>query len=266
VDLREYLVAMAYETIQYSVSDHVAEITFDQPEKRNALSQALITDTTDALDRAADDDDVRVLFLTGEDPAFCAGGDLEEFQEMREQSPVNLLNEASSELLKRLAVYEMPIVAGVNGDAVGGGTGIVAACHLAYAAPDVNLGTVDIRIGMFPFGILPILRDRIGNGRALELALTGDLIAAKRAADIGLITDVVEDPVEKGRETARRIASFSPLSLGVGLRSFYETEGMPISKAIDAMSAYRVPIYKSRDLEEGASAFLEDREPDWTGR
>lgn len=256
---------MAYKTIRYSVNDHIAEITFDQPEKRNALSQALIEDTTDAFDRAANNDDVRVVFLTGEGPAFCAGGDLEEFQEMREQSSVELLDETSSELLKQLAEYEKPIVAGVNGDAVGGGTGIVAACHLAYADIDANLGTVEIRIGMFPFGILPIIRDQIGNGRALELALTGDLISAEQAAEMGLITDVVEDPIERARETARRIASFSPLTLGLGLRSFHETAGMPTSKAIDAMSAYRVPIYKSRDLGEGASAFLEDREPNWKG-
>lgn len=256
---------MTYDTIQYTVSDHVAEITFDQPDSRNALSEALIEDTTDALDRAAVDDDVRVVLLTGEDPAFCAGGDLEEFREMREQSPVTLLNEASSKLLKRLVEYELPVVAGVNGDAVGGGTGIVAACPVAYAGPDARLGTVEIRIGMFPFGIFPILRDRIGTGRALELALTGDLIPAERAAEIGLITEIVNDPVEKARETARQISSFSPLALQLGLRSVHETETMPTSEAIDAMSAYRVPVYKSRDLEEGASAFLEDREPTWKG-
>lgn len=256
---------MAYDTIQYTVSDNVAEITFDQPEKRNALSQALIADAIDAFDRAAADDDVRAVFLTGEDPAFCSGGDLEEFQEMREQSPVELLREASTDLLKRLAEYEKPIVAGVNGDAVGGGTGLVAASHLAYADPDASFGTVEIRIGMFPFAILPLLRDRVGDGRALELALTGELISAERAAEIGLVTEVADDPVERGREVARRVASFSPLTLEVGMRSFHETEGMNTSKAIDAMSAYRAPIYKSRDLEEGASAFLADREPVWEG-
>jgi methylglutaconyl-CoA hydratase len=256
---------MSYGTIQYTVSDNVAEITFDQPEKRNAMSQALIADTIDALDRAADDDEVRVVFLTGRDPAFCSGGDLEEFQEMREQSPVELLEEASTDLLKRLSEYEKPLVAGVNGDAVGGGTGLVAACHLAYADPEASFGTVEIRIGMFPFAILPLLRKRIGDGRALELALTGELISSERAADIGLVTEVVDDPVERSREVARRIASFSPLTLRVGMRAFHETGDMITSRAIDAMSAYRAPIYKSRDLEEGSSAFLEDREPEWKG-
>lgn len=256
---------MAYDTIRYTVSENVAEVTFDQPDKRNALSQALIADTIDALDRAADDDEVRAVLLTGEDPAFCSGGDLEEFQEMREQSPVELLEEASTDLLKRLSEYRKPIVAGVNGDAVGGGTGIVAGCHLSYADPDASFGTVEIRIGMFPFAILPLLRDRLGDGRALELALTGELISAERAAEIGLVTGVTEDPTERAREVARQVASFSPLTLRVGMRSFRETEDMNTTKAIDAMSAYRAPIYKSRDLEEGATAFLEDREPEWEG-
>lgn len=257
---------MAYDTIQYSVVDNVAEITFDQPEKRNPLSGALIADTTDAFDRAADDDEVRAVLLTGSGPAFCAGGDLDEFLEMREeQSPAELLDEVSSKLLKQLAEFRKPIITGVNGDAVGGGTGIVSACHLSYVAPDAQLGTVEIRIGMFPFAILPLLRNRIGNGRALELALTGEKISADRAAEIGLVTAVADDPVERAREVAQQVASFSPLTLQVGLRSFYETENMPTTKAIDAMSAYRVPIYKSRDLEEGTSAFLEGREPEWKG-
>ena len=258
---------MVYDTLNYTVDEHVAEIVFDQPESRNALSQALIADAIDAFDRAATDDEVRAVLLTGSGDTFCAGGDLEEFREMREaSSSVELLDEASSELLKQLVEFEKPVIGAVNGDAVGGGTGIVAACHVAYAAPDARLGTVELKIGMFPFAIFPILRDRIGDGRALELALTGGLIPADRAADIGLVTAVANDPLEEARETARRTASFSPLALGVGLRAVRETEGMPTVRAIDAMSAYRAPIYKSRDLREGAEAFLEDREPEWEGR
>lgn len=256
---------MAYDTLTYQVTDHVATITLDRPAERNAMNDALMTDLLDAVRRAGSDDEARTVFLTGNGESFCAGGDLDEFQDLPEKRPVELMAETSRDLFKELVSFEKPIVGGLNGDAVAGGCGLAAACHLAYAPPDAKLGTVELRIGMFPFVILPVIRDRIGDGAALELALTGDLITADRARELGLVTDVVEDPVERGREVARQIASFSPLPLGLGLHAFTQTGDMPTEAAIDAMSAYRSAIYKSHDLREGASAFLEEREPEWKG-
>ena len=256
---------MVSNTIRYNVTDNVAEITLDRPEERNALNEALLTELTAALKEAGDDDAVRTVFLTGAGESFCSGGDLDEFQDLPEKRPVELMDEASRDLFKVLADYEKPIIGGINGDAVGGGCGLAAACHLGYVPPDAQFGTVELRVGMFPFVILPIIRERIGDGRALELSLTGDLIGADRAAEIGLVTDVVDNPVERGREVAHDIAEFSPLPLGLGLHAFHVTSDMPTEAAIDAMSAYRSAIYKSHDLKEGASAFLEGRDPEWRG-
>jgi methylglutaconyl-CoA hydratase len=256
---------MSFDAIRYDVTDNVAEITLDRPDERNAMNETLTTELTAAFEEAEADDDVRTVFLTGAGESFCSGGDLDEFQELRERRPAELMAEASRDLFKTLARYEKPIVGGVNGDAVGGGCGLAAACHLAYARSDARLGTVELRVGMFPFVILPVLRDRIGDGRALELSLTGDLVSADRASEIGLVTDTVENPVERGRAVAHDVASFSPLPLGLGLHAFYETSDMPTEAAIDAMSAYRSAVYKSRDLNEGASAFVEGRDPEWRG-
>ena len=256
---------MAYETIQYEVSDKVAEITLDRPDERNALTGTMMTELLEALTEADADESVGAVLLTGAGESFCSGGDLEEFQEHLDARPAELVEEASRDLLKGLATYEKPLVGGINGDAVAGGCGLTASCHLAYAPPSAKLGTVELRIGMFPFAILPIIRRRIGDGRALELTLTGDLISAERASEIGLLTDVVENPVERARETAEQIASYSPLAVQLGLHGYQQTRNMPVDDAIDAMSAYRVPVYKSHDLNEGAKAFFEDREPNWKG-
>lgn len=256
---------MTFETLEYGVGDHVATITLDRPAERNAMNDALLSDLIAAFDRAGTDEEVRVVLLTGNGASFCAGGDLDEFQHLPEKRSVDLLAETSRDLFKDLVAYEKPIVGGLNGDAVAGGCGLAAACHLAYAPPDAKLGTVELRIGMFPFVILPVLQERIGNGAALELALTGDLITAERALELGLVTDLVENPVERGREVAEQIASFSPLPLELGLHAVRQTADMPTGSAIDAMSAYRAAVYKSHDLREGAQAFLEDREPEWEG-
>lgn len=256
---------MVFDTIKYDVTANVAEITLDRPDERNALNEVLMTELTAAFEEAGSDDEVRTVFLTGAGESFCSGGDLDEFQNLPDKRPAELMDEASRDLFKALADYEKPIVGGLNGDAVGGGCGLAASCHLGYISPDARLGTVELRVGMFPFVILPVIRDRIGDGRALELSLTGDLISADRASDIGLVTDIVEDPVKHGREVAHDIAEFSPLPLGLGLHAFHETSDMPTDAAIDAMSAYRSAVYKSHDLKEGASAFLEGRDPEWRG-
>lgn len=256
---------MSFETIQYDVNEKVAEITLDRPEERNALNQLLMTELTEALEKAQDVDDVRSVFLTGAGESFCSGGDLEEFQEMPDKRPKELIEESSRDLFKLLATYEKPLVGGINGDAVGGGCGLAAACHLGYVSSEAKLGTVELRVGMFPFVILPVIRDKIGDGRALELSLTGDPISAGRASEIGLVTEVVDNPVDRGREVAHSIADFSSLPLGLGLHAFHQTREMPTTEAIDAMSAYRSAVYKSHDVKEGASAFLEGRDPEWKG-
>jgi enoyl-CoA hydratase/carnithine racemase len=247
----------------------VVEITLDQPAKHNPLSDAAARELTDALERAQNDDSVRVVLLTGAGESFSAGGDIEEFSEQMERRATELFEEgkASARLFKLLAGYEKPLVGAINGSAFGGGCGLVAACDLTYASDRAQFGTTEITLGLFPMVILPALRATLGDQKTLELALTGTRIDADEAADIGLVTETVADAdvLDRARETARELAGRSPLALTLGLHAFNETAGMSAERAIETLNAYRVLFYKSHDLKEGADAFLEDRDPDWKG-
>lgn len=260
---------MTYDTIQYRLEDHVAEIVLDQPDKHNPISHAAAEELTDALQRIQADDAARVVFLLGAGDSFSAGGDIEEFTEFQDRRPTEIFEDgkATAELFQLLASFETPIVTAVDGPAFGGGCGLVAASHLAYASEDALLGTTEITLGLFPLVILPALRSTIGDQHTLELALTGDRLSAAEAADIGLVKEVVtDDDVESyARDVAESIAEWSPMATALGLQAFYETTDVPAEQAIDTLNAYRVLFYTSHDLHEGAEAFLEDREPEWQG-
>jgi methylglutaconyl-CoA hydratase len=260
---------MTYKTLTYHLEENVAEIVLDQPDKHNPLSHTAATELTDTLRTARADESARVVFLAGAGPSFSAGGDIEEFTDFHDRYPSRIFDdgEATAELFSLLARFDVPIVTAVNGHAFGGGCGLVAASHLAYASEDTLLGTTEITLGLFPFVILPALRSSIGDQQTLELALTADRISATEAAEIGLVTDVVaEDEVEEqARQTAREVADWSPLATTIGLRAFHKTTGMSASEAIDTLNSYRVLLYSSRDFNEGARAFLEDRDPEWEG-
>jgi methylglutaconyl-CoA hydratase len=261
---------MAYCTIEYEVTENVAEIFLDQPERHNPLGSC-IEDLIDALERARNDDSAHVVLLSGNGESFSAGGDIDDFADRLEDSAPEIFDDGratSVKLFQLLSEYDKPIVGGINGSAFGGGTGLVASCHIAYASDEARFGTTEISIGLFPMIILPTLRRTLGDSRTLELALTGERISAAEAAEIGLVTDVFEPDqvLEAAREMARTIAEYSPFALSLGLRSFNETTDLPDREAIQVLNAYRVLFFKSHDLNEGARAFLEDREPVWEGR
>ena len=260
---------MSYETIQYVLDEHVVEITLDQPEKHNPLSHAAAKELTAALQQAETNENARVVLLTGAGDTFSAGGNIEEFTEFQEQQPTEIFEEgkATAELFQTLAGYETPLVTAVNGHALGGGCGLVAASHLAYVAEDTLLGTTEITLGLFPLVILPALRASVGDQHTLEMALTGKRLSATDAAELGLATEVVieGEVLAYAREVAETIAGWSPMATSLGLQAFYETTEMPAEKAIDILNAYRVLFYTSHDLHEGAQAFLNDRDPVWQG-
>lgn len=259
----------SYETLTYELEEHVAEIALDRPDKHNPLGELASEELIDALERAHDDEAVHAVLLMGRGESFSAGGDISEFVEYDEKHTTDVYEEgaATADLFKLLARYEKPLVGAINGDAYGGGVGLAAACHISYASRDASFRVAEVTLGLFPLVILPALRNALGDGKTLELALTARPIDAEEGADIGLVTDVVDsDAVLKtARETAHDIADWSPLATSLGLHAFVETGGMPPEQAIDALRAYRVVFYKSHDFNEGARAFLEDRNPEWAG-
>lgn len=258
---------MDFRNILYDKKDNIARITLHQPEKRNPLSWATAGEVTAALEDAAGDTDVRVVVITGTDPAFSAGGDLAEMTRFFSMTSLQHREDGNSVVLMFRAVrnIEKPVIAQVNGIALGGGCGLVAASDLAIASDKARFGTTEINIGMFPMVILPILHRTLGRKKTLELGLTGALIDANEAERIGLVNRVV--PHEKLEETvaelANQLKARSTVPIRIGKTALNVIEDMEYDKALEYARHTNTIWFASQDVKEGATAFIEKRKPTW---
>ena len=199
-----------------------------------------------------------------------AGGNLNQFKSGFEKSVPELHFEGreSTELFKLGESIRTPIIASVNGAALGGGCGLVAMSHIAIASREAKFGTTELRLGLVPFVILPWVRRAVGDRKAMEMMLGAEIFSADRALELGLVHRVVEagDLEEEAWKTAKLVASHSPLAVQLGLDAFFTTEQMDLTKSFDYLTTLRLVSFKSQDLKEGASAFLEKRKPNWEGK
>lgn len=261
---------MGYETILYEVTDHIAKITMNLPEMRNPLTVQLTNELVKAIRTADEDQEVRAIILTGAGNTFSAGGNLHEFKANFEKSTPQLHREGheSTELFKLGATVKTPIIASVNGPALGGGTGLVAMSHIAIASDRAKLGLTEFKLGLVPFVILPWVRRAVGNRRVMEMMLTAEIIDAEKAREYELVHRVVpHDELEKATWTlAETIAFYSPLAVRLGMDAYFTTEQMDFMKSFDYLTTLRLVSFQSEDLREGASAFLEKRKPEWLGK
>lgn len=256
--------------VLYEMSGGIAQIMLNDPERRNALSDGLVKDLISAFREAEADEAVRVMILTGTGNAFSAGGDLAAFAQSAEKPAPEHRKEgkAHTELFQLGATVRKPIIAAVNGHALGGGCGLAAMCHITLASEEAKLGTTEINVGLVPFVILPWIRRAVGHKNTLRMMLTGEVLTAEQAKELGLVQTVIpaEQLREEAQKLAAKIAGFSPLAIELGLDAFYDTEEMDLMKSLDYLNTLRVVSFLSEDLQEGASAFMEKREPKFTGR
>lgn len=260
----------SYSKIKTSVENRVATITLDQPDKRNPLGFETSEEILEAIDGFEENDDVGCVVMTGSGSAFSAGGDIEEFSEAMEKPGYQHLQEGdtSVDLYKKVSEMSKPLIASVNGHALGGGFGMVAATDIAIASEEAKFGMPEITLGLFPLVIMPLVTRAIGYKNTMDLALTARIVDAETVQDMGLVSRVVEDDklAEETRDMAENIAHRSPVALDIGKRAFYGTMDMELEKALDFASSLRVTTWDTEDLKEGTEAFLEDREPDWKGK
>ncbi len=251
----------------YSVEERLATIVLADPASRNAMSRELVEELNAALDSAFAARDVAALLITSEGIDFSAGGDLREMALLptRSLAEIEAVGRPIAELFKRLAAAPKPVVAAVQGHALGGGCGLACAASITLAADDARLGCPELRLGLFPFLIMPALRRAIGDRRALDLALSARLVDAHEARSIGLVTRCVprDALATEARALALRIAASSPDALDLGLRAFHESGDLAADLAIERNLALRTLCCKSPNLAEGARAFLERRTPRW---
>ena len=249
--------------------DYVRRITLTQPDRRNPLSYALAHALHDMLIATQQGDKIKSVILTGSGKAFCVGGDQKDFQEgFSKSSPEVYDDYPPMKVFKLVRNYKKPLIVAVNGMAYGGGMGITCASHIAIASEDAAFGIPEIKLGIFPLTIIPVIRPILGEKRMMDLALTGRSMLAAEALSIGLVSRVVpgEKLQEEALKLARDIGSFSPLALKLGLSATQMSIDMGFDEAIDYLNAIRTIFFASEDLNEGATAFLEKRKPVWRGK
>jgi enoyl-CoA hydratase len=261
---------MAEEVVLYEVRGPAAWLTINRPDRRNAISGGVIEGLMAGLGRAAADEGVRVVVVTGAgDRAFCAGADLRSTMAPREgRVGQHDRRGRIAALLSGLMRFAKPVVARVNGVALAGGFGLMMACDLVVAADDVDFGTPEINLGLWPFMISAVIKRNVPRKVALEMMMTGRRYSAEEAARWGMVNRVVpRDALDQAvDELVGDLASKSPLVLRLGKEAFANVDHMGLDVALAYLNAMLTVDLESEDVAEGVSAFLEKRSPAWKGR
>ncbi|MEO6725399.1 MAG: enoyl-CoA hydratase [Blastocatellia bacterium] len=256
-----------YETLLVETNQNIARITLNRPERRNALSLALMRELTSALRGLSESREVGAVILAASGKVFSSGHDL---GEMRGRSINNYrqLFDACVELMTAIQRIPQLVIAEVQGMATAAGCQLVATCDLAVAAETAKFATPGVRIGLFCSTPMVALTRAIGRKRALEMLMTGAPIDAATAAEWGLINRVV--PADQLRSATEKLASqiteASPLVLGIGKQAFYTQIDMDQAKAYDYTKEVMSLNAMAEDAQEGIGAFLEKRDACWLGR
>jgi enoyl-CoA hydratase/carnithine racemase len=255
---------MSYENICFASEGNIALVTLNRPQRRNALSLALMHELIDCLSKIGSRRDLRAVILSATGKIFSAGHDLSEMVG-REISEYRRLFDVCTELMEKLQSIPQPVIAEVQGIATAAGCQLVATCDLAIASEDAAFATPGVRIGLFCTTPMVALSRAIGRKRALEMLLTGELIDAHRAADWGLVNRVVSaDRLQaETRQLASRIAEASHLVVQQGKRAYYTQIDLDQPKAYDYAKEVMSTNAVAHDAQEGISAFLEKRTPCW---
>ncbi len=260
---------MEYENLLCEIEGAIATVILNRPKVLNALDAATFRDLQSIFTSLAGDDAIRAILLIGAgDRAFAAGADI------RELALVN--GHGGKELsLRGQAVFEQiescgkPVIACINGFALGGGCELALACTLRLASETAKLGQPEVKLGLLPgYGGSQRLPRLVGKGAALQLLLTGDVISAQEALRIGLVNEVVapERLLPRGREIAQAIASVAPLAVRHCLEAVQHGEDLPLADALYLEAALFGLLCGTEDKTEGTQAFLGKRKPEWKGR
>jgi enoyl-CoA hydratase len=258
-----------YDSVLYQTADAIATITVNRPDKLNALNAATIDELHAAFREADGDGDVRAIILTGAGAkAFVAGADIGELATMGPLNGVRVSRQGQ-DAFRFLEVMRKPVVAAVNGFALGGGLELALACHLRIASAKAKFGLPEVKLGIIPgYGGTIRLPRLVGRGRALEMILTGDMIDAAEAHRIGLVNRVAEPEqlIEETRALVGRIVANGPVALAMAIESVDHAATSSTENGLRFESDLFGLLASTEDMREGMQAFLEKRSPTFTGR
>lgn len=243
----------------------VSHLVLNRPERRNALSQELLTQLEAELIRIADDPDTRVVVLGSTGSVFCSGHDLSEMMGCSETAYREFFTHCSR-MMQQLRELPQPVIARVQGTATAAGCQLVAACDLAVAAEGATFATPGVRIGLFcTTPMVPLVRT-IPAKAALEMLLTGSPITARRALELGLVNQIVSlDELDRAvRGYIDAILASSPSTIRLGKAAFYDQLSLDEATAYERATAVMTQNAMHADAQEGMAAFLQKRRPKWT--
>ena len=261
---------MSFRLIKTEKSNNVFNIILNDEKHQNTLSEEMINELSEVFEMAESDNEIKVIILSSIGKVFCAGHNLKDLNSKRSENDngehyYKKLFQMCSELMISINKHSKPVIAMINGIATAAGCQLISSCDLAYSSENSQFATPGVNIGLFCSTPMVPLSRTVGKKQAMEMLLTGDLIDAKKALSIGLINNVFE--TEKLEENvlkiANKIASKSSATIKIGKDAFYKQKDMSLKEAYDYTSKIMTENMLHKDSEEGITAFLEKRSPNW---
>jgi methylglutaconyl-CoA hydratase len=255
-----------YETLFVESTEQVATVTFNRPDKRNAITTQMIAELQDVLD-SIEKTQTRVVILTGSGKAFSAGIDLDMLRNIAKQSPGENQEDSRriAKMFRKIWSFSRPMIAAVNGHALAGGCGIATLCDFTLAVPEAKFGYTEVKIGFLPAIVSVFLTRQIGEKRARDLLLTGRLIEASEAKEMGMVNEIVapENLMARANELAETILAASPSSITRAKHLLISAAAAGVDADLERAVLESARVRCTPDFKEGLAAFLEKRKPMW---
>lgn len=255
---------MNFQNILLENEGQISTITINRPQSLNALNGATISELSEALSQLEQDSNCRVIIITGSgEKSFVAGADIKEFSDFGQDKAEELARNGQNSLFNKIENLRKPVIAAVNGFALGGGLELAMACHIRYASENAKLGLPEVTLGLIPgYGGTQRLPKLVGKGLANEMIFSAKMISASRAKEMGLVNEVfsLEELLPKTKELATLISKNSPQGI---------SKAIAVVNASDSAEGYELEIksfgelFEMEDKKEGVSAFLEKRKPNF---
>jgi enoyl-CoA hydratase len=259
---------MSYQTIEYAVESGIATITINRPDVLNALNLQVLDELLSAIGEASADAEVKVVILTGAGRAFVAGADIAEMQGYSTRQGLAFGDQGHA-VMAALETMDKPVIAAVNGFALGGGTELALGCDFVYASNKAKFGQPEVNLGIIPgFGGTQRLARTVGMNKARELIYTGDVIGADEAKRIGLVAEVFEIDgfIDQVRARAELVMSKGPVAISTAKRVMNKGVDLSLDAALELEKQAFAALFGTEDQSEGMAAFVEKRQADFKGR
>lgn len=255
---------MSYQNLLVEIENKIAVVTLNRPQALNALNKDLLGDISNFLNEAQNNAEIRVIIFTGSgEKSFVAGADIKEFSDFGGEQGEALARQGQEKVFNKLENFPKPIIAAVNGFALGGGLELAMSAHFRIASENAKLGLPEVTLGLIPgYGGTQRLPKLIGKGRAAQMIFTAEMISAQRAYEVGLVNEVVSQAelLDRAKAIATKIAGNSSVAIS---KAIYAMNLSDTDKGFDAEIKSFGELFDQADFKEGVSAFLEKRKPNF---